>query len=82
MNYVLIEWKGIGSHSTRIPAEADLIFIPNFNNENGKKLINMNKEKFICLMLIFGQLKLLQVIMKKFGISNDELFRLEDLYFN
>ena len=82
LNYVLIDWRGIGSHSTRVPAEADMIFIPNFNNDTGKKLINMNKEKFICLMLIFGQLKLLQVIMKKFGISNDELFRLEDLYFN
>jgi FkbM family methyltransferase len=82
LNYVLIDWKGIGSHSTRIPAEADMIFIPNFNNETGKKLINMNKDKFICLMLIFGQLKLLQVIMKKFGISNDQLFKLEDRYFN
>ena len=82
LNYVLIDWRGIGSHSTRVPAEADMIFIPNFNNDTGKKLINMNKEKFICLMLIFGQLKLLQVIMKKFGISNDELFRLEDQYFN
>ena len=66
LNYVLIDWRGIGSHSTRVPAEADMIFIPNFNNDTGKKLINMNKEKFICLMLIFGQLKLLQVIMKKF----------------
>ena len=82
LNYILIDWKGIGNHSTRIPVEADLIFIPNFNNEIGKKLILDNKEKFISLMLIFGQLKLLQIVMNKFGISDDELLKIEDQYFN
>ena len=82
MNYVLIDWKGIGKHSTRIPAEADLIFIPNFNIETGKELIKDNNEKFISLMLIFGQLKLLQVILKRLQIVNDEIEKLEDLYFN
>ena len=82
LNYVLVDWKGIGNHSTRIPVEADLIFIPNFNNEIGKKLILANKEKFISLMLIFGQLKLLQIVMNKFGISDDELLKIEDQYFN
>ena len=43
---MLIDLKGIGGHSTRIPAEADMIFIPNFNNETGKNLIIENKEKF------------------------------------
>ena len=42
MNYVLIDWKGIGKHASRIPAEADMIFIPNFNNENGRELIKNN----------------------------------------
>ena len=32
----------------------------NFDNDTGKELIKKNKEKFISLMLIFGQLKLLQ----------------------
>ena len=82
LNYILIDWKGIGNHSTRIPVEADLIFIPNFNNEIGKKLILANKEKFISFMLIFGQLKLLQIVMNKFGISDDELLKIEDQYFN
>ncbi len=82
LNYVLIDWKGIGNHSTRIPAEADMIFIPNFNNENGKKIIKNKKDKFISLMLIFGQLKLLQVILKKLEINNFELEQLEDQYFN
>ena len=33
-------------------------------------------------MLIFGQLKLLQVLIKRFKIDNEELEQLEDLYFN
>ena len=72
MNYVLIDWKGIGKHNTRVPAEADMIFIPNFNIEAGKELIKNNKEKFISLMLIFGQLKLLQVLLKRLQINNNE----------
>ena len=81
LNYTLVDWKSIGSHSARIPAEADLIFIPNFNNETGKELILNNRNKFICLMLIFGQLKLLQVIMNRFQVDLKEL-KLEDNYFN
>ena len=41
-----------------------------------------NRDKFISLMLIFGQLKLLQVIMNKFRIDLKELEKLEDNYFN
>ncbi len=82
LNYSLIDLKGIGNHSSRIPAEADMIFIPNFNNEVGKKLILNNRDKFISLMLIFGQLKLLQVILKRFQVQFKELEKLEDNYFN
>ena len=82
LNYTLIDFKGIGNHSTRIPAEADMIFIPNFNNKIGKKLILDNKDKFISLMLIFGQLKILQVILKRFQIELNDLEKLEDNYFN
>ena len=82
MNYVLIDWKGIGNHSTRIPAEVDMIFIPNFNNDSGKELIKANIEKFTSLMLIFGQLKILQVILKRFKISDNKIEQLEDYYFN
>ena len=82
LNYVLIDWKGIGNHNIRVPVEADLIFIPNFDNKFGEEIIKNNKEKFISLMLIFGQLKLLQVLIKRFKIDNEELEQLEDLYFN
>ena len=82
MNYVLIDWKGIGSHNTRIPAEMDMIFIPNFTNDEGKKAILNSKSKFLSLMLIFGQLNLLKIIMRKFNIQNQEIEKVEDLYFN
>ena len=82
LNYVLIDLKDIGSHSSRIPAEADMIFIPNFDDEAGRKLIIKNQEKFTSLMLIFGQIKLLQIILKKLKINYEELKELEDQYFN
>ena len=82
LGYVLIDMKGIGRHNTRIPAETDMIFIPNFNYENGKELIKNNNKKFISLMLIFGQLKILQIILKRLQIENDEIEGLEDYYFN
>ena len=51
LDYVLIDLKGIGGHSTRLPAEADMIFIPNFNNKNGEKMIKENKDKFIMKII-------------------------------
>ena len=82
LNYVLIDWKDIGEHNSRVPAEMDMILIPNFNNDNGKNLIINSKDKFISLMLIFGQLNLLKLILKRFNIKNEEVERFEDLYFN
>ena len=82
LNYVVIDWKGIGGHNSRVPAEMDIILIPNFNNDNGKDLIINSKEKFISLMLIFGQLNLLKLILKRFNIDMKELEKFEDLYFN
>ena len=82
LNYSLIDLKGIGSHSTRIPVEADMVFIPNFNNKICKKFILDDRDKFISLMLIFGQLKLLKVILKRFKLEFKELEKLEDNYFN
>ena len=37
INYMTCEWVEIGSHITRTPAEIDMIFIPNYLNESGKK---------------------------------------------
>ena len=82
LNYVVIDWRDIGKHNTRVPAELDMILIPNFNNDVGKKLILNSKEKFISLMLIFGQLNLLKLILKRFDMNNEELEKFEDLYFN
>ena len=82
LNYVVVDWKDIGEHNSRVPAEMDMILIPNFNNEDGKSLIIDSKEKFISLMLIFGQLNLLKLILKRFNIDIKDLKNFEDLYFN
>ena len=82
LNYVVIDWRDIGEHNSRVPAEMDMILIPNFNNNNGKNLIINSKEKFISLMLIFGQLNLLKLILKRFSIDMTDLEKFEDLYFN
>ena len=81
-NYMVIDWKSVTGHSTRIPVEMDMIFIPDFYSEIGRKLILAQKEKFISLLLIFGQIKILKVIMKKLEIYNNEIEKIEDLYFN
>jgi len=83
LNYLVIDWKGIGSHATRIPAEMDMIFIPDFNNEIGKKLILENEKKFISLMLIFGQISLLKIISSKNNFEfSDKISKLQDLFFD
>ena len=82
LNYVTIDWKEIGEHSTRAPAEIDMIFIQNFNNDEGKKIILDSKEKFISLMLIFGQLNLLKIIMRRLNLDYDKIKLFEDKYFN
>jgi hypothetical protein len=83
LNYVIIDWKAIGSHATRVPAEMDMIFIPNFNEEEGKKIITKNEEMFVSLMLIFGQINLLKIISKKNNFrSFDKIKDLDDFYFD
>ena len=39
LNYMTCEWTEIGNHATRSPAEMDMLLIPNFLTEQGKKLI-------------------------------------------
>ena len=60
----------------------EMIFIPNFNNKEGEKKIKENYEKFISLLLIFGQINTLKLIMKKLKINLSNLDKFEDLYFN
>ena len=83
LNYTVIDWKGIGSHVTRVPAEMDMLFVPNFKNDSGKKIITENEEKFTALMLIFGQISLLKVISKKNNFKSiDQIKDLSDFFFN
>ena len=60
LDYIISDWREIGSHATRTPVEMDMVFIPNFLSDSGKKLIIGKEREFISLMLISGQIKLLK----------------------
>ena len=46
-------------------------------------MILAREKEFICLMLIFGQIKLLQIISKKLNFSiNFEIQKLKDKFFH
>ena len=82
INYVTCEWIEIGKHVTRTPAEMDMIFIPNYLTEFGKKIIMSREKEFISIMLIFGQIRLLQNISIKLNFkANSEIQKLRDKFF-
>ena len=82
INYVTCEWIEIGKHVTRTPAEMDMIFIPNYLTEFGKKIITSREKEFISLMLIFGHIRLLQNISLKLNFAaNSEIQKLKDKFF-
>ena len=82
LNYVVIDWRNIGKHVTRVPAELEIILIPNFMNTKGEKLITDNIGKFKSLLLIFGQINILKTLLKKFKLEDEEIKNLQDFYFN
>jgi len=83
LGYIVSDWKKIGSHATRTPVEMDMVFIPNFLIESGKKLILEKEKEFISLMLISGQIKLLKKISKILDLDHSESFmKTKDRYFN
>ena len=83
MNYMTCEWIEIGKHATRTPAEMDIIFIPNYLTESGRKIIKSRENEFISLMVIFGQIKLLQIISSRLNFStNSEIEKLKDNFFH
>ena len=82
INYMICEWIEIGKHATRSPAEMDMIFIPNYLTEFGKKVITSREKEFISLMLIFGHIRLLQNISLKLNFAaNSEIQKLKDKFF-
>ena len=58
-----------------------MIFVPNFNTDDGKKIILSAKEKFVSLLLIFGQINFLKYLNKKLNFGYSYINNLEDLYF-
>jgi FkbM family methyltransferase len=82
LNYMTCEWIEIGNHVTRSSAEMDMIFIPNYLSETGRKIILSREKEFTSLMLIFGQIKLLQNISERLKFSSNlEIQKLNDIFF-
>ena len=82
LNYMTCEWTEISPHLTRSPVDMDMMFIPNYMTDFGKKLILSRQKEFISLMLIFGHIKLLQVISEKLNLSkNSKIQKLKDKFF-
>ncbi len=83
LGYIVTDWRDIGSHATRTPVEMDMVFIPNFLADSGKKLILEKEKEFISLMLISGQIKLLKKVSKILDFKNSQLYlKTEDKYFD
>ena len=80
---MICDWRKIGSHATRTPVEMDMIFIPNFSKESGKKLIKEREKEFVALMLISGQIKLLNEISQSLNLSYSQFYtKIQDNYFD
>ena len=83
LDYMLCSWEKIGSHMTQSPIEMDMFFIPNFTTEKGKKLILSRENEFTFLMLIFGQVRLLQSVSKKLEFKlNSNISKIRDKFFD
>ena len=60
-----------------------MIFIPNFVEESGKKIIIEREREFTSLMLLSGQIKLLKELSKILNLRYSEFYnKIEDKYFN
>ncbi len=83
LDYMLCSWEKIGGHQTQSPVEMDMFFIPNFLTKKGKELILSRENEFIFLMLIFGQVRLLQIISKKLDFRlNSKISKIRDKFFD
>ena len=82
LDYMLCAWEENYSHVTQSPVQMDMIFIPNYFTEKGKNLIKARENEFIFLMLIFGQIRLLKQISKKFQFKLDNsIDKIKDKFF-
>ena len=83
LDYMICFWRRNGVQSSAIPIEWDIFFIPNFAKENGKKIIPERENEFIFIMLIFGQIKMLQIISTTLNFKMDkEIQKLKDQFIN
>ena len=83
LDYMLCSWEKVGAHVTQSPIHMSMFFIPNFLTKKGKDLILSRENEFIFLMLIFGQITLLQTISKKLKFKLDSsISKIRDKFFD
>ena len=64
------------SHSKILcPIWGDAYFMPSWAHPKGLELIRAREEQYIALMLMFGQIKILQFVNEKIGLKNKEFVR-------
>ena len=54
------------------PIIGDGFFMPSWVHPAGKELIRLREEKYIALMLMFGQIEILKFVNNKIGLENKE----------
>ena len=57
-------------HRELCPVWGDSFFMPNWTDEQGISLIRQREEKYIALMLMFGQVKILKFVNRKIGLKH------------
>jgi FkbM family methyltransferase len=72
-NYIVIDQEQFAiNRFMNFPHIVDMIFIPNFLTTKGKEIINSRKKEFIFLMLVCGEIKILQKISSLLNFSEDK----------
>ncbi len=82
LNYMTCQWDEFPARVTQSPVVVDMLFIPNYLNKISQKILVSRQSEFIALMLMFGQIRLLQIISRKLKFElNNKIQLLKDPYF-
>jgi len=83
LDYMLCSWNHNDTHTTQTPIISNMCFVPNFLTDKGRQLILSKEKEFIFLMLVTGQIRLLQLISNKLKFALDnEIKKIRDKFFD
>ena len=64
---------GNNFNASSSPSVADVLFMPNWEDENGRKMILSREREYISLMVMFGQIDTLNFVAKKIKMTHSDL---------